>query len=145
MKVNLRSPLVYGIAAAALLAAVGCTKSGTSATAQLSASKEIPAAEGVVEASATDNDNTRLRVEVKHLAPVVKVAPDATTYVVWLQPLGNGRAVNMGALRVDDDLKGSLEATTPMHAFDVYITAEQSPTTMSPKGNRLMEARVERK
>ncbi|HVR18497.1 MAG TPA: hypothetical protein VMS65_02335, partial [Polyangiaceae bacterium] len=62
----------------------GCSKNEQ----MMVASGETPAAEGKVTTDEGDNGNTAARVEVKHLAPPSRVAPDATTYVVWIHPLG---------------------------------------------------------
>ena len=53
----------------------------------MAASAEIPAADGKVTTEDGDNENTRVRVEVKHLDPPRRVAPDATNYVAWYSSL----------------------------------------------------------
>jgi hypothetical protein len=116
---------------------------GSTTTARFSTAPEIPAAEGTVEARQTDNGNNHVKINLKHMAPAMKVDPEAATYVAWVAPIG-GKPVNIGALRVDDNLKASLDATTPLQSFDVYITAEASPTVQEPKGKRFMTARIER-
>jgi hypothetical protein len=130
--------------AAGLLAACATTMAGT--TVPLAASQDIPAAVGTVDHGVTDNNNTRLRIDVKHLAPPGRVSPGATTYVVWAEPdFAGGRPLNLGALQVDESLQGSMEATTALQSFTVFVTAEPSATAMEPKGARLLSARVERR
>jgi hypothetical protein len=106
-------------------------------------SPDIPAAEGVVRATAGENGNTQLRVFVRHLARPEKVRPDATTYVVWLQPPG-GAPQNMGALAVDEDLRGSLTTVTPLKSFDVFITLERTATVQEPSAENVLSASIAR-
>ena len=106
-------------------------------------SPDIPAAEGTVRATAGENGNTMLRVFVRHLAKPAKVRPDATTYVVWVQPSG-GAPQNMGALKVDGDLRGSLTTVTPLKSFDVFITLENSATVQEPSAENVLSASIGR-
>lgn len=125
------------------LAALAGACAGPSPEVRMVTSPDIPAAEGVVRATAGENGNTQLRVFVRHLAPPEKVRPDATTYVVWVQP-PDGPPQNMGALAVDADLRGSLTTVTPLRSFDVFITLERSPTVTAPSARNLLSASVAR-
>jgi hypothetical protein len=109
------------------------------------ASLDVPAAQGTVKATSTANNNTAIVVEVHHLAPPERVQPGATTYVVWARAPGQDAYQNLGALRVDDSLRGTLKTVTPLRSFDVMITAEASPTVMTPSSRRLLSASVQRK
>lgn len=122
------------------LAFTGC---GGSRTVRMTTGPEIPAAQGTVKASPGQNGNTSLAVEVQHLAPPEKVASGATTYVVWAQPPGQTTPQNLGALAVDSDLRGTLDTVTPLQKFDIFITAEPSPTTLSPSNNQLFTASIQ--
>lgn len=126
----------------ALAGAIGCGSSTQHI--RLTSSTEIPAAQGTVEATATDNGNTALVVTVRHLAPPERVTPGATTYVVWVRDNAQGEAQNVGALKVDKDLNGSLKTTTPLRSFDLFITAEGTPTVTIPRGQELFRASVPR-
>lgn len=106
-------------------------------------SPDIPAAQGTVRATAGENGNTLLRVFVRHLAPPRKVRSDATTYVVWVQPAG-GAPQNMGALKVDEDLRGTLTTVTPLTSFEVFITLEKSATVQEPSAENVLSASVAR-
>ena len=123
--------------------AAGCASGGPKPV-RMTTSRDIPAAQGTVVASRTDNDNTKLEVEVRHLAPPERVSPGATTYVVWVRAAGQDTPQNLGALRVDEDLRGTLKTVTPLRSFDVFITAEPSPTTMEPTDDELLTANIER-
>lgn len=120
-------------------ATAGCA-SGTP-TVRMVSSADVPAASGTVKASLTDNGNTALEVEVRHLARPELVQPGATTYVVWARAPG-GDAQNLGALRVDEDLRGTLRTITPLRSFDVFITAESAATAMRPTSRRLLSASI---
>jgi hypothetical protein len=112
---------------------------------RLTSSQQTPAAEGRVTATGGANNNVRLLVEVHHLARPDLVAPSATAYVVWAQPTETGTTPqNLGAIRVTHDLDGRLDTLTPLHSFDLMITAEPSATVLAPSGPAVMTARVNR-
>ena len=121
--------------------ATGCA--GPSPEVRMVSSPDIPAAQGTVRATAGENGNTRLSVFVRHLAPPEKVRAGATTYVVWVEPPG-GEPQNMGALKVDEDLRGSLTTVTPLKSFGVFITVEKSATAQEPSDQNLLSASVAR-
>ena len=122
--------------------------SGT--TVGLVASPRTPAALGEVKTSRTSDQNTAVRVKVKHLAPPDRMAQGATTYVVWIRPLGvpnvrtdgerqpvagaddSAAIFNLGGLRLTKDLDGELETVTPHKSFELFITAEASSAVMAP-------------
>ena len=124
----------------ALAGAIGC--GSNTQRIRMSSSPVIPAAQGSVEATGTVNDNTALAVDVRHLAPPERVVPGATTYVVWVRNTPQGEAQNVGALQVDGDLNGSLKTTTPYRSFQLFVTAEATPTVTMPRGQELFQANV---
>ena len=85
--------------------------------------------------------NTRVKVEVAHLAKPDEVFNRATTYVVWLKPR-TGLAQNVGVLNVDKKLNGSLETRTPFKDFTVLVTAEREPNVTMPTGQSIMDTKV---
>ncbi|HEX6315854.1 MAG TPA: hypothetical protein VFZ73_13380 [Gemmatimonadaceae bacterium] len=111
---------------------------------RMTTSPDTPAAQGTAKASGTENDNTLLEVEVRHLASPEKVAAGATTYVVWVRGSGQYNSQNLGALRVDDNLRATLRTVTPLKSFDVFITAEASPTATTPTNAPLLTASFRR-
>ncbi|MEP7121615.1 MAG: hypothetical protein ABJE95_11920 [Byssovorax sp.] len=112
-----------------------------SAAIQLVNGPQTPAAQGQVKTDVGDNGNLKLEIEVKHLAPPANVSAGAKVYAVWIQTK-DGAAQNVGALRVDDDLTGHLETTTPQHNFALFITTEEDPAALAPKGARVLSATV---
>lgn len=125
---------------AALLALTALAAAGCASTEErhLNGTPSLPAAEGTVRFGKAKNDNTSINLMVKHLANPEKLTPPAANYVVWIQPNKSAPAQNIGALKVDKDLTGSLETETPMHSFDLFITAEGAGTVQSPAGKPLL-------
>lgn len=123
------------ILTAALAVLSGCA---TSQERSFSTSPAIPAAEGSARFSKTENDNVAINLTVKHLASPEKLTPPAANYVVWIRANKDAAPQSIGALRVDKDLNGVLDTTTPMHSFELFITAEGSGQVMSPSGPPLL-------
>ena len=63
--------------------------------------------------------------------------------MVWVQPSG-GAPQNMGALKVDEDLRGTLATVTPLKSFDVFITLETSATVQEPSAENVLSASIAR-
>ena len=136
---TLSRPMI-AIAVGIALAASSCAGSSRL---KMTSSPDIPAAESEVKISTTENGNTQIELEVEHLALPARVSPEATVYVVWARGNDAGaQPVNLGALRVDDDLKGSLTTVTPLRAFDLYVTAEASQAITIPTGKTLLSTTV---
>ena len=129
--------LVHSIAFAAALAACG----PPSSVIPLINSPETPAADGTLVMKPAQNGNRRLAIEVRHLAPPEKVAPTATTYVVWVRPQ-DGAPQNIGALQVDKDLTGRLDTITPYQTFELFITAEKYKAATLSTGPRVLSGVV---
>ena len=105
--------------------------------------RDHPGRDGEVKTSAGPNGNTKLTVDVKHLAPPDRVSAGARVYVVWATELGAGAvANNLGALRVDAGLSGRLESVTPLRSFDLDITAEETPTVATPSAVSVLSVRI---
>ncbi|HLJ29264.1 MAG TPA: hypothetical protein VKY85_21325 [Candidatus Angelobacter sp.] len=102
-----------------------------------------PAAMGKVITDNDRNGNTGIDVQVKHMAAPQSLTPAKTAYVVWVQPRGRDPEV-LGLLRVNEDLGGSLKATTPYKDFDVFITAEDNPKPDSPSSMVILKGTIER-
>lgn len=102
-----------------------------------------PAAEGKVTSSNDRNGNTDLDVQVKHMATPQSLTPARTAYVVWVQARGKDPEL-LGVLRVNEDLEGSLKATTPYKDFDILISAEDNPKPELPSGMVILKGTIER-
>lgn len=113
---------------------------------QLTGSPSLTSAEGTAKVSTTDDGNTQIDLDVKHLAPPEKVNTGATAFVVWVKDANSETDPhNLGALKVDKDLHGSMQAVTSLRSFDLYVTAEPSATINQPSGEQLLRTNVEMK
>src|SRR4051794_5949681 len=65
----------------------------------MSTTDKIPSAVGKVKVAKTKEGNTKVKVEVAHLAQPEAAFDHASTYVVWLKPQ-SGAAQNVGVLNV---------------------------------------------
>jgi hypothetical protein len=132
----------WGVAGALIgaLAFGGCGTMRGEQTWTMSTTERIPSAVGKVKVKNEKDGNTRVKVEVAHLAQPESVF-DASTYVVWLKP-DTGEAQNVGVLNVSKDLKGELETRTAFKDFQVIVTAERDANVTTPSGKPVMDTRV---
>ena len=103
-----------------------------------------PAAEGKVITDNDRNGNTGVEVQVKHMATPQSLTPPRQAYLVWVQPRGKDPEL-LGALRVNENLEGSLRAATPYKDFEILITAEDSVKPESPSAAVILKGSVARK
>jgi hypothetical protein len=103
-----------------------------------------PAAEGKVNTDNDRNGNTGVDVEVKHMATPQSLTPAKQTYLVWVQARGKDPEL-LGALRVNDNLEGSLKAATPYKDFEIFITAEDNIKPDAPSSMVILKGAVARK
>ena len=108
----------------------------------LTASTVVPGARGNVDVGKDSNGNTKVKLQAQHLAEPGKLTPPRTEYVVWFQEKG-GEAQTQGRLRIDKNLKGSFETSTPLKNFDVFVTAESDPSTKQPVGTEVLRTTVQ--
>jgi hypothetical protein len=117
---------------------------GCATTATLMGGKSAPGARGEVKVTQGNNGNSKVHVEVKHLAAPGEVLDGAAAYVVWVQSVDHvSPPQNVGELRVDGDLEGSLSTVTSMPAFDLTITPETSGQVLTTVNKPVLSARVE--
>lgn len=83
-----------------------------------------------------------MKVRVYHLADPEKLAPPRNGYMVWV-PAPGKEPEPLGMLKVNKDLEGSLEATTPYKHFTVSVTAEENPKPDRPEGPEILRADVD--
>jgi hypothetical protein len=82
-----------------------------------------PAASGLVNADLDDNGNSRVELQLEHLALPGTLTPPRATYVVWAESQF-GRQVLLGRLAVADDRSAEWEGTVPFEKFRMLVTAE---------------------
>jgi hypothetical protein len=103
----------------------------------------VPASEGTVNVTGRDsNDNTKVSVEVRHLAEPWKVAADAKVYVVWIQPQKSA-IQSLGVLALDDNLEGRLDAVTPHRSFLLLVTPEPNGQVTQPTHEAVFSSQVD--
>ena len=137
---KLQSVRRWGVAGAltGVLALGGCAHEQTWT---MNTTEMIPSAVGKVKVANEKDGNTKVKVEVAHLAQPSSVFDQTSTYVVWLKP-ESGRAQNVGVLSLNKDLKGSLETQTAFKDFQVIVTAEKDANVTAPSGRSVMNASV---
>lgn len=111
---------------------------------RLTSTGVAPAAQGKVITNTDSNGNTEVEVQVEHLAHPQSLKPAKEAYLVWIQPSGQSPQL-LGALRVGDDMKGSVKGSTPFTNFDVIITAEDQLKTDMPSSTVVLKGNVARK
>jgi hypothetical protein len=104
----------------------------------MNVSPDIPAAQGKVKFSKTNDGNIAINLSVKYMADPQKLQPPAAVYVVWVSKDKDSTAQNIGALKVEKDREGDLKSVTPLHAFQLFITAEANGQVQEPTGTRLL-------
>jgi hypothetical protein len=122
---------------AALVAAGALSGCGGGAH-TMSSSPAVPAAQGQVKFEKAANDNTGIDLTVKHMADPQKLTPPAQHYVVWTRQNKDAAPQNIGALSVDKNLTGTLKTVTPLHGFELFVTAEGSGQVQQPTGEPLL-------
>jgi hypothetical protein len=137
---KLQSVRRWGVAGAltGVLALGGCAHEQTWT---MNTTEMIPSAVGKVKVANEKDGNTKVKVEVSHLAQPSAVFDQTSTYVVWLKP-ESGTAQNVGVLSLNKDLKGSLETQTAFKDFQVIVTAEKDANVTAPSGRSVMNASV---
>lgn len=106
---------------------------------KLQSSSIVPGASGQVKTGKDKNGNTKFTVEVKHLVDPSGLTPPRSTYIVWIQQTGSSPE-SQGVLKVNKNLEGKFESSTPNKAFDLWITAEGDATVKSPSGPEVLRA-----
>jgi hypothetical protein len=106
----------------------------------MTVSPDIPAAQGKVKFAKTSDGNVSIHLSVKYLADPQKLQPPGAIYVVWVSKDKDSTAQNIGALKVDKDREGTLKTVTPLHAFQLFVTAEANGQVQAPVGSRLLWA-----
>ena len=132
---------VGGALVGALALGGGCSGMMHEQTWTMATTEKVPSAEGKVKIKQEKDGNTKVKVEVSHLAQPSAVFDQTSTYVVWLKP-ESGTAQNVGVLSLNKDLKGSLETQTAFKDFQVIVTAEKDANVTAPSGRSVMNASV---
>lgn len=100
-----------------------------------------PSAVGTVDYHHDRNGNTSFELKVDHLAPPANLQPVKQVYVVWVQAAGQPPE-NKGVLKVNEDQKGDIKMISPHQAFDIFVTAEDTPSVSQPSGPEVLRGTV---
>jgi len=105
----------------------------------MSVSPDMPAAQGTVKFGKADN-NISIYLVVKYMTEPQKLQPAASVYVAWVRADKDAAAQNIGALEVNASRKGTLKTVTPLHAFELFVTAEANGQIQAPTGHQIVWA-----
>jgi len=90
----------------------------------------------VGEAGVAFKDNTdgstRIDLAVTGLEEPERLVPPAYTYVAWVRSGADAPAQNLGPLNFDKELRGRLQAVTPLRSFEFFVTAEATSQAEQP-------------
>lgn len=121
---------------AGLVIALGCA--AQQKTVRMTEGTGVPAVQASV-AVEPQGPNTSLTLQAEHLAPPQNVDAGADAFVAWVRPLDRkGEPVNVGALRLNENLEASLDTVTPFEKFELFVTAEPSGNAVVPLGPRIL-------
>ena len=104
--------------------------------------RAVPEGAGTVGASEGLGGDTDVAVRIAQMSLPSKLALDATTFVVWIQP-PNAAWRSLGTLTVDGEGEGTLETTTPYRQFLVMVTPESSGEVAAPSNAAVVTADVD--
>jgi outer membrane protein OmpA-like peptidoglycan-associated protein len=117
--------------------AIGYNVGGGETTVDLKSSGLIPAATGEAKVEVKGSVTT-IEAKVRGLALPPPLGTEFLAYVVWaVSP--EGRAVNLGEVRPDEDGRGTLKATTPLQSFSLFVTAEPYAVVRQPSEMLVLE------
>lgn len=132
----------------ALLAAlgllIGLSGCASPTVLQMQSGERTAGAEGEATVTSDDNGNQVVDLVVAHLPRPSQLAEEMAIYSVWIRPGDAGMHYNVGRLRLSEDRTGALNFVTPFSSYDLLITAEASPTEMSPSDQVVLRREVSR-
>lgn len=110
----------------------------------LNPSPLAPATAGTVDVGEDSDGNTTMNIHVEHLSRPGELSPPKTTYVVWAQA-PDRPPENIGVLNVAGDLKADLKTLSPLHNFQLIVTAEDHTRATEPNGPVMLSANIRQK
>jgi outer membrane protein OmpA-like peptidoglycan-associated protein len=117
--------------------AIGYVVGGGDTTVDLKATALGSGASGEAKVEATKSV-TMVEAKIKDLKPPTQVGTEFLAYVVWaVSP--EGRAVNLGEIRPNEDGQAELKATTQLQSFSLFVTAEPYPAVRQPSEMLILE------
>jgi outer membrane protein OmpA-like peptidoglycan-associated protein len=122
--------------------AIGYQVGGGDTTVDLKDTGLIPGATGEAKVEAKASVTT-LEAKVRGLKIPTPLGTEFLAYVLWaVSP--EGRAVNLGEVRPNDDGQGELKVTTQLQSFSLFVTAEPYSSVRLPSEMVVLENDVRR-
>jgi hypothetical protein len=100
-----------------------------------------PAALGEAKVRVGENNNTRIELDIRHLAPPQNLTPPKSAYVVWVQA-PDGKFTNLGQITPGPNRRVEFRAVTPLRVFRIFITAEDRALAGSPSDQIVLSTDV---
>jgi outer membrane protein OmpA-like peptidoglycan-associated protein len=117
--------------------AIGYQVGGGGTTVDLKSASLLPGASGEAKVEAKASVTT-VEATVRGLKIPTPLGPEFLAYVVWaVSP--EGRAVNLGEIRPNDDGQGELKVTTQLQSFSLFVTAEPYASVRLPSEMLVLE------
>jgi outer membrane protein OmpA-like peptidoglycan-associated protein len=117
--------------------AIGYVVGGSDTDVDLKGTSLIPGATGEANVEAKQAVTT-VEAKVKGLRLPSPLGTDFLAYVMWaVSP--DGRTVNLGEIRTDEDGEGELKATTQLQSFSLFVTAEPYAAVRQPSELLVLE------
>lgn len=117
--------------------AIGYQVGGGGTTVDLTSSGLVSGATGEAKVEARASVTT-VEAKVSGLKIPTPLGPEFLAYVVWAVST-EGRAVNLGEVRPNDDGKGELKTTTQLQSFSLFVTAEPYASVRQPSEMLVLE------
>lgn len=96
-------------------------------------SSAAPASDITLSKKLDKNNNYEINLTAKNLAAVDRLAPNKSTYVVWIVTT-TGEIKNVGQLNVANAQKSTLKTITSFDFYEAFITAEEQGDVLAPLG-----------
>jgi outer membrane protein OmpA-like peptidoglycan-associated protein len=117
--------------------AIGYQVGGGGTTVDLASTGLISGATGEAKVEAKASVTT-VEAKVRGLEIPTPLGTEFLAYVLWAVSL-EGRAVNLGEVRPDDDGEGELKVTTQLQSFSLFVTAEPYSSVRLPSEMVVLE------
>jgi hypothetical protein len=91
----------------------------------------VPASDVTAKVTRDRNENAKINLDIDHLAQPQSLVPPRALYVVWAET-PQGRTINLGRLKVNDNRSAKFEGVTPLEKFRLLITAEDQADALVP-------------
>jgi hypothetical protein len=136
MKTNHHFPILRSVTRVFLILLVAVPLNSCSQKVNFLTSSVVPAARGYVKIKKDNNKNYNIYLQLSNLAESQRLLPPKQAYVIWLVN-EQGVAKNVGKLNsstgmMSKKLKASFETVSSSKPTQVFITAEDTPSTQYP-------------